>query len=417
MQPLERSTPVEVLIVDDEPNAVKYFQKAFSGKYEIVTAHSADEAEDIIFSKDHEIGVIVSDQRMPGRSGISLLSNVRKRRPDIVRILASAYCDLDSAIQAVNGGEIFRYITKPWDLNSLEADLEQAVTFHILQKECDLLLKEKLGAVQRTVLRDRVNNLASMSVLLSGYKNASSTMYDYLKDMLTETAGRSAIKKQWAEMPARDHWRLPVQETQRLIGLSEKLLDSSIIQSRQEEPKADVVSIVSDCAQSLRAAHAMMSVSVQSDVDKAIIPVELSVINGIMTRLMNSMSQWVAPGSTLLVRVGNSTGTSGKATTIVTFEMRNFDATKALGDCLLHTPPHHSTSEQSIEYLRAALALGHLGGSISSPPAKNGFKQVQVFLPKTASDKLGVMATPSDWLFDLNEEYERWSLGMYELAS
>ena len=416
MQPHERTTPVQVLIVDDEANAVKYFQKAFSGKYDIVTAYSADEAEEILFKTEHEIGVVVSDQRMPGRSGISLLSNVRKRRPDIVRILASAYCDLDSAIQAINGGEIFRYITKPWDLNSLEADLDQAVTFHIMQKECDLLLKEKLGAVQRTVLRDRVNNLACMSVLLSRYKNAPSTMYDYLKDTLAETSGRSAVKKQWAEMPAKDHWRLPVQETQRLMGLSEKLLESTLIDASSDDTKSDVVSIVSDCAQSLRAAHSMMSVSVQSDVEKAIVPAEATVLNGIMTRLMRSMSEWVAPGSTLLVRVGRDGG-GAKAQTVVTFEMRNFNAAKAVGDCVLHTPPHQAASEQSVEYLRAALALGHLGGSISSPPAKNGFKQVQVFLPVNSGKDSAGMSTPSDWLFDLNEEYERWTLGMYDLAS
>ena len=416
MQPRKSNMPVEIMIVDDEPQAVKYFYKAFSDKYEIITATSADEAEDIIFSGKHEIGVVITDQRMPGRSGVSLLASIRKRRPEIVRMLASAYCDLDSAIQAVNSSEIFRYISKPWDLGSLEVDLEQAVTFHILQLENEALLREKLGAVQRNVLRDRINNLASMSVLLSNYNNASSTIYDYLKDMLSETAWRPAVKRQWDAMPNTDHWQLPVTETQRQIGLSMQLMDPSLAGANTCAAETDVVAVVSDCASALKMAHDAMSVSVQKDVEKAFVAADAAVLNGIVSRLLQSMSQWTAPGSTILVRVKDA-AVSGRAGTIIDFEMRNFDAAKAVSDCVLHVPPHQATPKQSVEFLRASLALGHLGGSISAPPARNGFKQVQVYLPAAQYKASGKVTTPSDWLHDLNEEFDRWSIGLYDLAS
>lgn len=416
MQPHKNKMPVEIMVVDDEPQAVKYFYKAFADKYDIVTATSADEAEEIIFSGKHEIGVVITDQRMPGRSGVSLLSSIRKRRPEIVRMLASAYCDLDSAIQAVNCGEIFRYISKPWDLSSLEVDLEQAVTFHILQQENEALLREKLGAVQRNVLRERINSLASMSVMLSGYNNASSTMYDYLKDMLSETAWRPAVKRQWDAMPIGDPWQLPVTETQRQIGLSMQLMDPSLIATNDENVTSDAVSIISDCARSLKLAHDMMSVSVQPDIDKALVKADAAVLKGIVARLMQSMSQWVTPGTTMLVRIRDSAKSGGRAGTIIDFEMRNFDAAKAVGDCVLHVPPHQQTPKQSVEFLRAALALGHLGGTFSAPPAKNGFKNVEIYLPPVASTS-GKIATPSDWLHDLNEEVDRWSIGLYDLAS
>ncbi len=407
---------VEILIVDDEPQALKYFQKAFSDKYEILTATSADEAEEIIFSGRHEIGVVVTDQRMPGRTGVSLLSNLRQRRPDIVRILASAYCDLDSAVQAVNTCEIFRYITKPWDLNSLEVDIDQAVTFYMLQQQHEMLLQEKLGAIQRNLLRDRVNKLAAMSVLMTNYKNASSTIYDYLKDMLSETAWRGTIKRQWAEMPPHNHWELPVAETQRLIDLSQQLMDSSLEISEGTECESDLVTIVSDCAHSLKRAHHSMSVSFRPNANKAMVPADSELLSGIVTRLLMSMNQWVAPGSTLMVRV-RDTGDNSKPGTFIDFETRNFDASKAVDDCVLHVPPHKETPEQSIEFLRAALAVGHLGGSIASPPADRGFKLVQVYLPSVSTKSAQTLKIPADWLHDLNEEFDRWSVGMYDLAS
>lgn len=417
MKPLESRIPVEILIVDDEPQAVKYFQKAFAGKYDVLTATSAEEAEDIIFSDEHDVGVVITDQRMPGRSGVNLLSNIKKRRPDIVRMLSTAYCDLDSAIQAVNTSEIFRYITKPWDLNSLEADLDQAVTFYVLQKEWELLVREKLDAVQRTLLRDRVNSMAAMSSALSGYKNATSTMYGYLKDMLAETAWRSTVKKQWAETIANDHWRLPVEETQRLIGLSQQLMDPSLVQNAETGAETDLVSVISDCAQSLKRAHNIMSVSVKCEAEKVVVPAEPAVLQGIISRLIEPMSQWAATGSTLIVSVkaGEREGQNGGA--VVNFEMRNFDPEKAVEACVLHTPPHQAIPERSIEFLRAMLALGHMGGTLYSPPAQNGFKQVQVVIPTSASSRVGDMPTPTDWLLDLNEEYDRWILGMYDLAS
>ena len=90
--------PVEILIVDDEPQAVKYFKKAFGAKYEVLTATSADEAESLVLSGDHNIGLVITDQRMPGRSGVSLLNRIRNERPDIVRMLTTAYADLDTIL-------------------------------------------------------------------------------------------------------------------------------------------------------------------------------------------------------------------------------------------------------------------------------------------------------------------------------
>ncbi len=416
MQLRSAKAPIEVLIVDDEPQAVKYFQKAFSSNYHIVTATSADEAEDLIYSSAHEIGVVITDQRMPGRSGISLLSSIRAKRPDIVRILTTAYSDLDSAIQAVNRGEIFRYVTKPWDLESLEADLEQATNYYLLKQEYDHLLREKMGAIQRSLLRDRVNAMAVMSTMLPAYKNATATIHGYLMDTLAETAWRPAVKRQWTELANKDHWRLPVEEAQRLIGIATDLNDTSLIEGLASGDAANVVDVLEDCAANLRRAHSVMAISVQSETGKSIAAIDPAALKNIMSRFMEPMSTWAAPGSVLVARVSDIGKPENPTATVVDFEMRNFDAAKAAGDSILHAPPYNMTPRIAIEYLRAALALGHLGGKVSSPPAANGFKQVQVVLP-AAGAAIRTDDLSADWLDDINDEYDRWMLGMFDLAS
>ena len=88
MEPFHTSQPV--LIVDDEPQAVKYFKKAFGAKYEVLTATSADKAESLVLSGDHNIALVITDQRMPGRrlfrsSGRSCACRIIGASPSIKR--------------------------------------------------------------------------------------------------------------------------------------------------------------------------------------------------------------------------------------------------------------------------------------------------------------------------------------------
>jgi CheY-like chemotaxis protein len=116
-----------ILYVDDEEQALKYFEKIFSRHFQILTASSTDQAMQILATRASEIGVLMTDQRMPKRLGVDLLADIRKKYPHIVRLLTTAYAELDNAIEAVNEGEIFRYITKPWNIQELRVTLRQAL--------------------------------------------------------------------------------------------------------------------------------------------------------------------------------------------------------------------------------------------------------------------------------------------------
>ena len=350
---------------------------------------------------------------MPGRSGVSLLNRIRNERPDIVRMLTTAYADLDSAIDAVNKGEILRYISKPWDLRVLEAEIEQAITFYLLKNEYDLLLRDKLSALHRTLLRDRMNGMAFMSGMLP-YNNAPLTMYNYLKDALAEPAWRSAVQQQWSQLRVQDHWRIPVNETQRMISLSEDFMNKELTTPQGAAEQTDLVALVNDCAQAVNHEHGSQQVNISGGSEPILIPADAQVVHGIMQRLLEPMSRWAAPGSTLQINIRKDRSDDDDSVAIH-FETRNCEAAKAVQDCVLFAPALQVVPKRAAEFLKASLAIGHMGGTISSPPMENGYKQIHVTLPARSGSQ-NLASAPRQWLQDLSDEYEKWVLGTLDVA-
>lgn len=154
-----------ILYVDDEEKSLKYFTRAFSDSFRIFTASSAQQGYRLLEDHQDEIGVVMTDQRMPGEQGVQFLERARRLRPQIIRILATAFADLDAAISAVNSGAIYKYVTKPWEPTDLETTLKRSLEFFTVQIERDLLLREKLSVLHRLLITDRV---LSLGVLAAG---------------------------------------------------------------------------------------------------------------------------------------------------------------------------------------------------------------------------------------------------------
>ncbi len=115
----------KVLIVDDEKEYLSDFLALFSRKFNLTTANSADEA--IAIMEKEKVGVVISDQRMPRKSGSQLMAVINERWPETVRILLTGYCDMNALVEAVNKGGIFKYVTKETPLNEIEETIGQAV--------------------------------------------------------------------------------------------------------------------------------------------------------------------------------------------------------------------------------------------------------------------------------------------------
>ncbi len=156
-----------ILYVDDEEKSLKNFTRAFEEQFRILTASNAQEGLKVLEAHKDEIGLLMTDQRMPGEKGVWLLERARRLQPRIIRILATAYADMEAAIAAVNTGAIYRYVTKPWDPPQLENTLKRGLEFFMVQRERDELLRQKLSVLHNMMIADRIVSLGLLAAGLS----------------------------------------------------------------------------------------------------------------------------------------------------------------------------------------------------------------------------------------------------------
>lgn len=172
-----------ILVVDDESDNVDALERLFRRKYTVFKATSGVEALNIL--EDNEVSLIVTDQRMPGMTGVELLAESVKLQPECVRILLTGYTDIESVIAAVNSGQIYRYVTKPWD----PADLSTAVTRAIERFELSAELKAKNEALEKALSELRTLDEAKSNFMIlinHELKTPLTSMLSFL-DLLKET--------------------------------------------------------------------------------------------------------------------------------------------------------------------------------------------------------------------------------------
>jgi len=131
-----------ILFVDDEEKILKGLQWALIDEpYECLYATSSRQALNLL--EKHEIHVICADMRMPEMNGLELLKIVKQRYPQVVRLILSAYAQVGTLLPAINQGEIFRFITKPWRMEEeFKPFIDQAVEYYNLKAERDQLIAE-----------------------------------------------------------------------------------------------------------------------------------------------------------------------------------------------------------------------------------------------------------------------------------
>ncbi|MCH8618682.1 HD domain-containing phosphohydrolase [Undibacterium sp. TS12] len=123
-----------LLFVDDEPNILSSLRRLFRPhSYKILIANSGQEGLDIM--EKETVDLVISDMRMPVMDGAVFLTNVKARWPNTIRLLLTGYADIQSTIDAINRGEIYRYITKPWNDNDIVLVVKQALERKYLENE------------------------------------------------------------------------------------------------------------------------------------------------------------------------------------------------------------------------------------------------------------------------------------------
>ncbi|MBC8042713.1 MAG: response regulator [Rhizobacter sp.] len=124
---------LKLIAIDDEPHILESISQLFDATYDVMTASSGQEAIELV--RHHlDVAVVVSDQRMPGMKGVEALKQIRAIAPDTVRILLTGYADLDAILDSVNVGEVFRYVRKPWEPDTLKSIVAAAAATYLLRR-------------------------------------------------------------------------------------------------------------------------------------------------------------------------------------------------------------------------------------------------------------------------------------------
>ncbi|MBN7817940.1 hybrid sensor histidine kinase/response regulator [Algoriphagus pacificus] len=131
------SDKIHVLYIDDEDNNLKSFRATLRKDFKIFTAIDAEEG--LRLAQEEEIHVVIADQRMPGMTGTEFFEKMVKINPDPIRILLTGYSDIASVIDAINKGEVYRFIDKPWNIEQIKNSIKNAADIYFMRME----LKEK----------------------------------------------------------------------------------------------------------------------------------------------------------------------------------------------------------------------------------------------------------------------------------
>jgi diguanylate cyclase (GGDEF)-like protein len=195
-----------LLIVDDEPHILPMLKTLLGREFEVLTASSANAAEQ--FFAHHSIDLILTDQKMPQRTGIQLLEWVAQHSPRTVRLLMTGFSELEDAVDAINRGRVYHYFLKPWQFNDLQQVLRNAAEKFNLERNQERYL-EQLREVNRDLERrvgERTRELEDANLLLQQRTRELEQLA--LTDPLTGLFNRRALEE-LARFELKRHARYP----------------------------------------------------------------------------------------------------------------------------------------------------------------------------------------------------------------
>jgi CheY-like chemotaxis protein len=160
---LERPKKPRMLVVDDEPDNLDLLYRTFRRDFNVLRAESGLAALNIL-ATEGEVAVIISDQRMPEMKGTEFLSRTVPQFPDTMRIILTGFTDVEDLVEAINSGQVYKYITKPWDPNELKVVVQRAAeTYELLKQRTEELRR----AQSQTTLLSTIAQVASQSTQVS----------------------------------------------------------------------------------------------------------------------------------------------------------------------------------------------------------------------------------------------------------
>ena len=373
-----------ILYVDDEEKSLKYFARAFEDQFRILTAKSAQEGYKLLEEHADGIALLMTDQRMPGEKGTWLLEKARQLRPRLIRILATAFSDMDAAIAAVNTGAIYKYVTKPWDPPQLESTLKRGLEFFIVQRERDQLLREKLSVLHNVMAADRIVSLGLLAAGLSHHIRNSLVAVKTFLELAPTKLKEESIDLEGLRNP--DFWKEYCHHAQHQIARVNSMLSDLWSASEQKSwefgDKVNIHEVIAGVAGPLQAEFAAKKVTFENKVpgNLPVLTVEKAKFHRLFELLLKDELVNLPPGSAVSIAAQARPGTTPDNSEIQIEIRDNGPGLPKEALRLLFDPfvvRSDSPAEYGINLMAAYFIVHHHGGrieAISEPGQGTVFK-------------------------------------------
>ncbi len=211
IKPIKMMTKRTLLLVDDEPNILKALKRLLRRDgYTINVASGGTEA--LQFLQNNPVGVIVSDHRMPVMTGIEFLAKVKEHHPDITRIVLSGYSDLDTVTEAINQGNIYKFIAKPWDDTELRTTIQEAFEHFELRMENNRLTEE-LQTANKMLMQKNAETSSLVEQIVNHNTDGIVVVDTNNKVIFSNPSALTLLIESYRALPG-DEFRLPFKENQ-----------------------------------------------------------------------------------------------------------------------------------------------------------------------------------------------------------
>lgn len=293
-----------ILYVDDEESNLKGFKSIYFTDYTIYTAISGKEALNIL--SEHEVHIIITDQKMPGMTGVEFLSNTMSKYPDPIRIILTGYSDIEVLMMAINECGIFRYLTKPWNETEMNLTINQALDTYSLRKENNELIRKltEANATLEQKVKERTQKIESLiSTAAHDLRSPLNQIKALVSLMQLDSSSLTPAQNSSIEMIN--------QAASRLLKMINRILDLNAIDERDialKLEKANLNTIIHDIINHARILSAEKNIIIHSpslNVENFAI-VDVNYLIQVLENLLSNAIKFSPPNKNIFIEIEHS---------------------------------------------------------------------------------------------------------------
>jgi CheY-like chemotaxis protein len=258
---LDRTKKAKMLVVDDEPDNLDLLYRTFRRDFQVLKAESGVRALELL-ALEGEVAVIISDQRMPEMKGTEFLSRTVPQFPDTMRIILTGFTDVEDLVEAINSGQVYKYITKPWDPNELKAVVQRAAeTYELLKQRTEELRRSQAQMALLTTIVRAAQDATHLEASLEPIATAFGKNFQADGSILQLVEGNSLVASQgkFSLNGALDNWL----ENDPLVATA---IESQKMQVAANIPADEVLAALDHYAASGMQAHLLVPVCYREEV-------------------------------------------------------------------------------------------------------------------------------------------------------